>query len=174
MKEEWREIFNFEGLYEVSNLGRVRGLKSGKILKFDTSIDGYYVVRLYKKSIRKSLSVSKLVATHFISPIIENGFVVDHKDNVKTNNKLDNLQIISHRDNCTKDRKNDTGFAGVWFDKRRKKYTALLQINKSRVFLGSFNCPTKAYIVRLLAVKLVDKYDNNKNNFRKLLNERIA
>lgn len=95
MKEVWKDIKGYEGLYQVSNLGRVKSKR--KILKL---IDGEYLkVGLSKNGIQKTIKVHRLVAEAFI-PNYNNLPQVNHKDENKFNNKLDNLEWCSNRYNC--------------------------------------------------------------------------
>ena len=75
MKEVWKDIKDFEGLYQVSNLGRVRSLPrnttSGKILKPRKDIYGYVSVCLFKEGVRYWKKIHRLVAQEFIA--IPNG-----------------------------------------------------------------------------------------------------
>ncbi|MGE7271389.1 NUMOD4 domain-containing protein [Brevibacillus panacihumi] len=110
MKEEvWKPIEGYEGSYEVSNMGRVRGLdrytrtKGKPVLKRGVEKtrkedkDGYYKVWLSKESKKKPFFVHRLVATAFI-PNPHNHPVVNHIDGDKKNNSVDNLEwcSISH------------------------------------------------------------------------------
>ena len=97
-KETWKPIVGYEGLYEVSSKGKVRGLKTGRILKpFYTK--GYARVNLTSAyNDRTKKLVHRLVAQAFI-PNLKNLSDVNHKDEIKTNNNLDNLEWISHKDN---------------------------------------------------------------------------
>lgn len=102
MKEEWRDIFGFEGRYQVSNTGKVRGLVSannGRKL-FNTkphelrSVDnkGYRrVVLLDDSGKRCNRSVHRLVAAAFIGDCTD--MQINHKDGNKTNNNVENLEI---------------------------------------------------------------------------------
>lgn len=102
-KETWKPITCTDNvMYEVSSEGKVRNLKTGRILKpfYDTS--GYAMVDLTSasndKTKRTRKLVHRLVAQAFI-PNLKNLSDVNHKDEIKTNNNLDNLEWISHRDN---------------------------------------------------------------------------
>ena len=96
MNEEWRDIEGYEGLYQVSNLGRVksfnyRGHKGCiGILKGTPDKDGYLRVVLFKNG-RKDYRVHQLVAKMFI-PNPENLQVINHKDENKQNNTAENLE----------------------------------------------------------------------------------
>lgn len=96
MKTEiWKSIVGFEGLYEVSSLGRVKSLKFGKekILK-PNKVKGYLRVELLKNGQRKLIYVHRLVATAFL-PNPEGLPEINHKDEVKTNNIVDNIEWAS-------------------------------------------------------------------------------
>lgn len=86
--EEFRDIKNYEN-YEVSNLGRIR--RNGKILKPSKTTTGYLRVNLYKNGIMKSAYIHRLVAQTFL-PNPQNLPMINHKDEDKTNNSIDNLE----------------------------------------------------------------------------------
>lgn len=93
MKEEWKPIKGYEGLYEVSNMGRVKSLHTsqGIILKQYTDYYKYMKVTLNKNGTHKTKLVHRLVAITFIrNP--NNYEVVNHKDGNKKNNTVDNLE----------------------------------------------------------------------------------
>ena len=98
--EEWKDIKDFEGLYQISNYSRVRSLKSNKILKCGISSTGYYVVNLYnnKKHLRKYASIHRLVAQAFI-PNPENKPQVNHINGIKKDSYLYNLEWNTSSEN---------------------------------------------------------------------------
>ena len=98
--ENWKAIDCYEGLYEVSDLGRVKSLKYGKdkILKPSKNPRGYLQVCLYKDGNRKQLLVHRLVAEAFI-PNSNNLETINHKDEMKTNNAASNLEWMTLEDN---------------------------------------------------------------------------
>ena len=96
MEEVWLQINGFEN-YQISNLGQVKSIKFAKerILKLQThSKKGYQVVTLNNTT----LSIHRLVAFHFI-PNPENKPEVNHKDKIKNNNHVDNLEWCTHLEN---------------------------------------------------------------------------
>lgn len=106
MNEEWRHVVGYEGIYEVSNFGRVRALSPrswklnpGGIIK--PKLDDYLRVTIYKNGERKTHAVHVLVATAFLGPRPD-GHVVDHVDNNKQNNHAVNLQYLTWRGNTRK------------------------------------------------------------------------
>lgn len=99
--EEWRDIVGYEGLYEVSNIGRVRSL--GKrarvmILQKRNKKGKYYGVSLLKDCKQKNMQIHRAVALAFI-PNPENKPCVNHIDNDPSNNKLNNLEWVTNREN---------------------------------------------------------------------------
>lgn len=98
MKEIWKDIIGFEGIYEISNLGRIRRIKTGRILSTRRS-DGWYItVTLYKDKKRYGKSLHRLVSEAFISNP-DNLPEVNHRDEDKTNNRVDNLEFCDHKYN---------------------------------------------------------------------------
>ena len=93
MNETWKDVMGYEGLYQVSDLGRVRSLKFGKvrILKPGFNSSKYLLVALYLNGKTRNISVHRLVAEAFI-PNPLNLPQVNHKDEDKTNNAADNLE----------------------------------------------------------------------------------
>lgn len=91
--EIWKDIKEYEGLYQVSNLGRIKSLKFGKekILKPINHTGGYLCVDLSKNNKRLYVKIHRLVAEAFI-PNPENLLQVNHKDENKKNNCVDNLE----------------------------------------------------------------------------------
>ena len=99
IEEIWKPICGYEGLYEVSNLGRIKSLrdKNGnreKILKTIKDKDGYLKINLWKEDKMKTFRVHRLVATAFISNP-NNLPTVNHIDENKENNVADNLEWMN-------------------------------------------------------------------------------
>ena len=89
--EEFRDIPGYEGMYEVSNLGRVKNVETGRILKPGKDRYGYLQLVLSKNGIMKTIKVHRLVAQAFL-PNPNNYPQVNHRDEDKTNNTIDNLE----------------------------------------------------------------------------------
>lgn len=102
MIEVWKDIKGYEGLYQVSNLGRVKSLKHLKeyFLTYRIEGKGYASVALFKGTVssRKSYKVHRLVADAFI-PNPENKPQINHKDGNKLNNSVENLEWVTNQEN---------------------------------------------------------------------------
>lgn len=101
--EEWKDICGYDGMYQISTLGRIRStnyLRTGKtkILKQATNNCGYKYVVLRECGKKKNLYIHRLVASAFIDNT-ENLPEVDHIDTSKTNNIVTNLRWVSHKQN---------------------------------------------------------------------------
>ena len=111
-EEVWKDIPGYEGLYQASNLGNIKSLnynrtKKSKLLTSSLGSKGYLRVGLSNNKDFKTIRVHQLVAMSFLD-YDRNGkldVVVDHIDNNKLNNNVNNLQLLSNRHNCVKDRK---------------------------------------------------------------------
>ena len=156
MEEIWKAVPEYEGAYEVSNLGRVRGLDrvskcknydaniKGKLLKNYLDTKGYERVSLNFNAIRKVWKVHQLVATVFLNHnACGMKISVDHINNKKTDNRASNLQLLSNRENCTKDRKNNIGLLGVSVN--GNYYKARIIDNGKYLHLGTFKTPELAH-----------------------------
>ena len=119
MKEIWKDIENFEGYYQVSNLGNVRSLDRiiekknhkqkvrGKIMKQAIKSNGYKFIGLRKPRNKKIFKhVHRLVASAFIENL-ENKKTVNHIDCNKLNNNVNNLEWCTQKENIAHARKNN-------------------------------------------------------------------
>lgn len=170
MQEEiWKDIPGYEGLYQVSNLGRVYSFPKkwdtgkgrihshkGKILKPGTSTPGYRQVLLYKNKEPKVISIHKLVTLVFLSHKANSRYIhIDHIDGDRLNNNLNNLQIVSSRDNTAKAQKRKSKYIGVTYMKDTGKWCARIENRGLRVYLGGYKCETKAHLAYQKALKKI-------------------
>ena len=106
-----------------------------------------------------------------------NGFktVVDHINNIRTDNRLENLQLISQRENVSKDIVDKTSnYIGVYWDNLPSKWKSQIEINYKKVHLGYFDDELEASKIYQLAIDNIEKYNNNNNNeFRKFLKKQL-
>lgn len=161
MQEIWKAIPSYEGVYEVSNLGRVKSLPkewlsgrntykkhNGIMLNPCVNKMGYYVVNLTKDKKSNIKTIHQLVAMAFFNHI-PNGYklVVDHKNNNKLDNRLENLQVITQRENASKDKKNKTSkYTGVSWCKKINKWRAGIRFKGKSMCLGYFVNEHEAYL----------------------------
>lgn len=143
-EEIWAVIPELEDRYLVSNFGNVKNIKRNKLLKPGIGAGGYLRVDLMvNKEKHKNFRVHTLVAMAFLGFKQYNGeLTVDHIDWNKTNNHVDNLQLITLRDNSVRNsfrRKNKTSkYLGVHYCKQKKKYVAKIIKDGKKYYLGSF------------------------------------
>lgn len=95
--ENWKKVSDFIN-YSISDKGRLRNDKTGRILKGGLDKDGYPQAILCNKKIRKCFKIHKLVARAFI-PNIDNKPQVNHKDGNKQNNAANNLEWVTMQEN---------------------------------------------------------------------------
>lgn len=160
-KEVFKDIPDFEGLYQVSNLGRVKSLKFNKerILKAGIESKGYCIVNLCKNKKQYSKHVHKLVAITFLDHVpCGHKLVVDHINNIKSDNRLENLQLTTQRENASKDQKNSSSkYTGVYWSKHASKWHSQIQINGKLKRLGYFTNEYEAHLAYQTELKNINK-----------------
>ena len=126
--------------YSVSNLGNVRNDNTGLILKGGVNTAGYRHVGLCSAGKSKTITVHRLVAIAFLNHI-PNGFklVVNHKNFNKEDNRVDNLEVVTQRENANhKHIKSSSIYTGVSWYKQTKKWESKIRLNKKSKHLGYF------------------------------------
>lgn len=148
--EEYRFIPNTNNEYMVSNLGNVKSLKQGRnlVMKTPKNKEGYCFVNLRINGKSKVQTVHKLVAMAFLGHI-PNGItnVVDHIDGNKSNNNLENLRVISNKENTTRYRR------GYYFCKQKSKWHVRTLHNGKIMHIGFYKCELDAREAYLNALK---------------------
>ena len=164
MKEVWQDVKGYEGLYQVSNLGRVKSLEreighryKGKtrtiperVMHICDNGNGYKVVYLTKDKARRVKYIHRLVAESFINKPIGKEYV-NHKDCKPSNNRVDNLEWCTQEENIQhsaehmrKPRKNyklgSTGEKYITFRKDKKVYRVTIKKKE----YGAFKSLTEA------------------------------
>lgn len=152
MQEIWKDIPNYEGLYQVSNLGRVKvldryvnsGIKNNNKVKRKSRIlkqhnkQGYFEVTLIANNKRKYYKVHRLVAQAFI-PNPNNYQQVNHKDENKLNNCVDNLEWCDAKYNCNYGLRNDKIHKNT-----RSTHIRINQYDLSGNFIRTYNSYNEA------------------------------
>ena len=144
-KEVWKDVKNYEGLYQVSNLGRVKSLKrkgclADRILK-PSLTSGYYAVGLSSNGKPVNMYVHQLVAEGFLNHTIgeSRSVVVDHINNNPLDNNLGNLQVVSQRTNTSKDRSGGRSkYVGVSWNEKANKWRATIWVVSKRIHIGLY------------------------------------
>ena len=161
MQEVFKEIPNYPN-YQVSNVGRVKSYAKGKefFLKTRINNDNYFQVTLYVNKKPKTMRIHRLVAMAFLGNIPEysKGIVVDHINNNRQDNRLENLQLVTVRLNNSKDRKGGASdFIGVFWSAKQKKWGSAIFYKKRRIHLGLFSNELEAanaYNNALISIEL--------------------
>lgn len=156
--EIWKDIPGYEGYYQVSNLGRIKSserisynhgkfpfLRREKILKLGVC-RGYLTVGLSRDGKGKNKTVHQIVAMAFLGhkPC---GYekVVNHINHIKTDNRVENLEIVSNRKNTNqKHLPSLSKYTGVTWHKGNKKWQASIIIDGKRLYLGQFEIEKEA------------------------------
>lgn len=154
MEEIWKDIEGYEEMYQVSNLGRVKGLertiirKDGKpltieeqILKPSLDSRGYYFVSLTKNKQPKNYRIHRLIAEAFI-PNPDNKPEIDHINTVPTDNRIENLRWVTHKENMnnqtTISKMSNSQQGKHLTQETKEKISKSLKDNPSKPWLGKF------------------------------------
>lgn len=172
-KETYKDIPGYEGKYQVSNYGNVKSLnfnRTGvaKVMNINAiSSKGYYITRLTVNNKPKGYRVHQLVAMAFLGHE-PNGMdiVVNHKDGNKLNNRVENLELITNRENIIYNKKD----AGVSYKKERNKWVSRIKIGDKVIFLGHFCNKKDGVNVYKNALINLDKFDGDAQAFKELVN----
>ena len=165
--EIWKDIKGFEGLYQVSNLGRIKSLYrtvtksngiissvSEKILKGWDNGDRYLCVDFKHDGVSKKHKIHKLVSNAFL-PMIKGKNLINHKNKNRQDNILKNLERVTSRENnChrVKGKGKYSKLIGVSISngqKRNKKWTSQISVNGKTIHLGYFYTEAEAYQARV-------------------------
>lgn len=141
MEEIWKDIKGYEGLYQVSNLGRVKSLGNGnsnnskrRILKTYKQKSGHLRIRLNKNGVCKKYLVHRLVYEAFNGEIPE-GMVINHIDEIPWNNIIDNLMA------CTQ--KNNVNWGTATKRRTKKLCKSVLQYDSQNNFIKEYSSITE-------------------------------
>ena len=155
--EEFKDIAGYEGMYQVSNLGRVKSLArkdsagrniQEKIRKTQLNSNGYPQCCLSKNGSTKTRVIHKLVAIAFLGHIPQGRSIhINHIDFDRTNNNVKNLEITTPRENGNKKHlKSSSKYTGVCLHKATNKWSAQIYLNGKIKYLGLFKCEIAASV----------------------------
>lgn len=153
--EIWKDIPNCEGLYQASNLGNIFSKISNKLLKQRLGKHGYYTISL-KKTTR---TVHQLIAETFLDHVPNKyELVINHIDGIKTNNNVNNLEIVTNRYNSSfgeRKTKVTSEHPGVCWITKSKKWQVDIQFENKGYYLGMFLLEEEAAKIYIKAVECV-------------------
>lgn len=137
MEEIWKDIEGYEGLYQVSNLGRVKSLRYKRILRGWLDKQCYAYVHIKNKPYK----VHRLVAQAFI-PNPDNKPYIDHINTIKTDNRVENLRWVTPKENSNNPltrRKNSLSKLGK-YGKEARKSIPVIQLSLDDKFIREWEC----------------------------------
>lgn len=169
MEEIWKDITGYEGLYQVSNLGNIKSLsrtikrKNGnwfikeRLLKQKNSSKHYLNSGLHKEGKQKNFPTHQIVAIHFLNHTpCGFGLVVNHKNFNKHDNRVENLEIVTSRQNCShKKIVTSSKYTGVSWNRFVNKWHSQIKINGKSKYLGYFENEIDAHNAYQEALKLL-------------------
>lgn len=141
--ENWKEVTGYNGMYLVSDLGNVISLFKSERRELTKTLNhkGYYRVALSMNSKMRRVFIHRLVVQEFLNHHTYNSMdlVIDHINEIKTDNRLENLRLITNRENCSRSKKNKTSqYTGVTWHKQRNKWVANIRNGREVIYLGIF------------------------------------
>lgn len=163
--EEWRDIKGFEGFYQISNYGLIKGIqrkiyrdnfytiRKEKILKKSLDKDAYEKIILSKLNKDYTFQVHRLIGSAFLNNPT-NLPTINHKNKIKSNNFVLNLEWASHRENsCHRSKMGEPNKIGGYFNPKENRWYSYIYINKTTFYLGSFETQREANIAYKKALK---------------------
>jgi len=161
--EIWKDIPDYEGYYQASNLGRIRSLDrtvpyrnryerfyKGRIKKVNVRNKGYKIYTLNINGVYRTFLGSQLVAMAFLGHEPDgHKLVVDHINGDRSDDRVDNLRIVSHRANtstCFRSDRDSLGseYIGVHWHKKTSKWQSKIKHNGADVHLGCYDTEIEA------------------------------
>ena len=177
--EIWKDIKGYEGSYKVSSLGNVKSLArkgclKDRILKTVKNSDGYYIVVLSDSGKFLNKKIHQLVSIAFLNHNpCGMSIQVDHINGIKTDNRVENLQLLNSREHNAKTakqtRNKSSKYTGVNWYERDNKWQSNITIKNKLIYLGIFTNELEASKMYKLALTHINKYKGNNKGFREYL-----
>ena len=156
MIEEWKDAINYNGLYQVSNLGRIRNTKE-KIIKQYKDHKGYLITQLTNGKTSKTIRVHRLIAMTFI-PNIKNKAQVNHINCNKADNRIENLEWVTNNENKIHAKRHGLCKSSIKGEKN-KRAKRVNQYNLDGKLVRKWNCMNDiARIAKLITTKFNNDY----------------
>jgi len=152
-KEIWKDIKSYEGIYQVSDKGNVKTLRGRKrLLKLHIKTDGYHRVSLCVNYKVKYCQVHVLVWNAFGNKRKINGYEIDHINAIKNDNRIENLQLITHSENIKKNHRERPLDTNKYLS--NKKLKGCFSMTEAAKLYGC----SKQYISNLIFMKRLPAY----------------
>jgi len=160
MEEIWKDIPEWEGLYQASTHGRIRSLDrlvkcrggkhrmvKGRVYTQVVDSNGYQSLSLCVNNTLKRYTVHKLIAITFLNHK-PNGYkeVIDHIDRNKLNNNVENLRLVTARENSANRVDGASKYTGVSWNTLANKWKATIMVNGKNKHLGYHDCELRAHL----------------------------
>lgn len=168
--EIWKPVVEYEGLYEVSNLGNVYSYKSNRNLKQSKDSNGYIRINLYKDSKPIGILVHRLVAEAFISNP-NNYPIINHKDENPSNNHVENLEWCTYEYNNNYGTRNkriseaNKGVNSPYYGKKLSKETRY-KMKKNHINVSGANNPRAKQIICVTTGEIFDYIRSAENKYK--------
>lgn len=170
MEEIWKDIPGWEGYYQVSSMGQVKSVEREiphlgsrrvlreRILSLTPDGGGYLKVRICKEGAGRVRKAHQLVAEAFLGhKPCGMEMIVHHKNLKRTDNRADNLEIVTNRENASQRKTQGTSeYVGVCWSKQAKKWGARITFGEEYVHLGLFFCECEASMAYQKALKRIN------------------
>jgi hypothetical protein len=154
MEEVWKDVVGYEGLYQVSNIGRIKSVKRyansksnklrsvpEKIIKSKINKHGYECVQLHDDGARKHITVHRVVALAFITNSCGKP-QINHIDGIKTNNSVTNMEWCTNSENMIHAHK--LGLVQMPLGEKHYMSKAITQYNKDGEYIKNYKCMSDA------------------------------
>lgn len=183
--EVWKDIPNYEGYYQASDKGRVRSLDrmvttkhgverfyKGRIKKGTVNNKGYKIYSLNINGVHRTFQGSQLVAMTFLGHEPDgHELVVDHINGDRSDDRLENLRVVSHRANVSTCFRSDrdsfsSEYAGVCWSEGASKWRTQIKHNGGDVYLGLYNTEVEASNAYQLALSKIKDGSFNPNDYK--------
>jgi hypothetical protein len=163
MEEIWKDVVGYEGLYQVSNLGNFKSyyFNKEKCIKNTINTNGYLAINLYKDKKAKRFLVHQIIYLSFKNIASNRKYVIDHIDNNKLNNQLNNLQLVTNRYNSVKDKKSKSKEYDIYLN--GKSYLIRMRINNRKYSIGTYKKIEDAiyyrdYFIKNILINIDEKF----------------
>jgi hypothetical protein len=159
-QEIWKDIPGYEGIYQASSLGNIKRIKKNKLIASVLDKNGYCSAHLCKNGKGIKWRCHRLIVMAFIGISKQE---VDHINGIKTDNRLENLEYVSKRENqlrCKERIGTKSKLRGVSWHKQNSKWQSEIRINNKRIYLGTFKTELEAHLAYINKLKEIENVNN--------------